>query len=226
MVNPWAYSDEHDLIDPGQPALPLLHDHRLEGAVPVPGHLDLDLPGGLGQHRLGPGPVADVGRVPVLGGTVLLMAQVLGHLLVQRGLQHALGELLEQPVRTGQGQALLLGQPDQLLGRQLLSRGLWLLLRTHNIQCRHHGTFPAELTAQRVGPETPLDPAATTPERQALARRADGAALVRRRNGRGVQPVPPRERPPPPAALRATLERHVAAETVGADCNTQDVSAA
>ncbi|HZJ05355.1 MAG TPA: IS256 family transposase [Nocardioidaceae bacterium] len=28
------------------------------------------------------------------------------------------------------------------------------------------------------------------------------------------------------AALRASLERHVAAETVGADCNTQDVSAA
>ena len=28
------------------------------------------------------------------------------------------------------------------------------------------------------------------------------------------------------AALRAALERHVAAETVGADCNTQDVSAA
>jgi putative transposase len=28
------------------------------------------------------------------------------------------------------------------------------------------------------------------------------------------------------AALRASLERHVAAETVGANCNTQDVSAA
>ncbi len=26
--------------------------------------------------------------------------------------------------------------------------------------------------------------------------------------------------------LRAALERHIAAETVGADCNTQDVSAA
>ena len=28
------------------------------------------------------------------------------------------------------------------------------------------------------------------------------------------------------AALRASLEQHVAAETVGPDCNTQDVSAA
>ena len=34
--------------------------HRLEGPRPVPGHLDADLAGALGQHRLGPGPVADV----------------------------------------------------------------------------------------------------------------------------------------------------------------------
>jgi hypothetical protein len=54
----------------------------------------------------------------------------------------ALGELLEQPVRPGQGQSLLLGQPDQLNSGKLLSRGLRLLLRTHNIQCRHHGTSP------------------------------------------------------------------------------------
>src|SRR3954454_20749486 len=32
-----------------------------------------------------------------------------------------------------------------------------------------------------------------------MARRADGAALVRGRHGRGVQAVPPRERPPAPA---------------------------
>ncbi len=38
------------------------------------------------------------------------------------------------------------------------------------------------------------------PQRQALARRADGAALVRRRHGRGEQAVPPRERTPPPAS--------------------------
>src|SRR5262249_37773127 len=35
-------------------------------------------------------------------------------------------------------------------------------------------------------------------KRQTLARRADGPALVRRRHGRGHQPVPPRQRPPPP----------------------------
>jgi hypothetical protein len=87
----------------------------------VAGDLELDLPSGVGEHRLGPGPVTHVGGVPVAGGTVLLMPQVLGHLLVQRRLQHVLGELLEQPVRPGQGQALLLSQPDQLLGRDLLS---------------------------------------------------------------------------------------------------------
>ena len=54
---------------------------------------------------------------PGAGRVVLLVPEVLGHLLVQRGLQHGLGELLQQPVRAGQRQALLLGQPDQLLRR-------------------------------------------------------------------------------------------------------------
>ena len=35
--------------------------------------------------------------------------QVLGHLLIQSGLEHRLGELLEQPVRAGQRQSLLPG---------------------------------------------------------------------------------------------------------------------
>jgi hypothetical protein len=94
---PVGIEREDDLIDPVEPALSLLHDHRLKGALPVARDVDLHMPGGLGQHRLGTGPVADVGRVPVLGGTVLLMPQVLGHLLVERGLQHALGELLGSP---------------------------------------------------------------------------------------------------------------------------------
>jgi hypothetical protein len=99
----------------------------------------------MGQHRLGPGPVADVGRLRALEDPVLLMPQVLGHLLVQRRLQDVLGELLEQAARSGQGQALLLGKPNQLLGRNLLSRRLGLLLGGHVAQCRsHHGTFPAD----------------------------------------------------------------------------------
>ena len=73
-------------------------------------------------------------------------------------LQQRLRELLEQPVRPSQGQPLLLGQTNQLLGSDLLSSRLGLLLRGHVVQCRHHhGTFPAD-NRQRVGPETPLDP--------------------------------------------------------------------
>ena len=40
------------LIDPGQPALPLPDDLRLERRGPVPPHVDLDMAGGVGQYRL------------------------------------------------------------------------------------------------------------------------------------------------------------------------------
>jgi hypothetical protein len=136
---------QHDLIDPGQPPLPLLDDLRLERAMPVARHLDRYLPAGLGQHRLGPGPVPHVPRL-VTGRAVLVMTEMPGHLLIQRRLQHRLGQLLQQPVRASQRHALLPGPGHQLLG-QLLLRGrlrLVLLPRCHIIQCRgHHGTFPA-----------------------------------------------------------------------------------
>ena len=121
---------QDDLIDPGQPPLPLLDDLRLERPVPVPGHLHLDLAGALGQHRLGPGPVTDVPRVRVRTA-VLLMPQVLGQLLVQRCFQHRLSQLLEQTVRPGQRQALLPGPPHHLLRRPLLSGRLPLGLLGH-----------------------------------------------------------------------------------------------
>lgn len=75
---------------------------------------------------------------------MFLITEVLGHLLVERSLEHRLGQLFEQPVGPGQRQALLLGQSDQL-DRSLRLCGLLshLLLR-HIIQCRHHGTFLAE----------------------------------------------------------------------------------
>jgi hypothetical protein len=85
---------QHDLIDTGQPPLPLAHDLRLECPGPVPRHLQLHLAAGLGQHRLRPGTVAHVPRLRVRRA-VLLMTQVLGQLLVQRGLDHRLGQLLE-----------------------------------------------------------------------------------------------------------------------------------
>lgn len=64
----------------------------------VPRDLDRDLARGVGQHRLGPGAVADVARTRRRGG-VLLVAQVLGHLLFQRRPEHLLGDRLQQPVR-------------------------------------------------------------------------------------------------------------------------------
>jgi len=136
---------QHDLIDPGQPPLPFPGDLRPGRAMPVAGHLDRYLPAGLGQHCLGPGPVPHVPRI-ITGRAVLVMTEMLGHLLIQRRLQHRLGQLLQQPIRAGQRHALLPGPGHQLLGQLLLRSRLRLVLlpRCHSIQCRgHHGTFPA-----------------------------------------------------------------------------------
>ena len=52
-----------------------------------------------------------------------------------------------------------------------------------------------------------LDLSRPRPQRQELARRADGAALVRRRDDRGRQAVPSRQRTPAPGARCATRWR-------------------
>jgi two-component system, OmpR family, sensor kinase len=54
---------QHRPINPGQPALPLLDDLRLERSRPIARHVNPDRPGGVGQDRLGPAPVADVAAV-------------------------------------------------------------------------------------------------------------------------------------------------------------------
>src|SRR3954447_5303812 len=64
-------------------------------------------------------------------------------------------------------------------------------------RCAAH-SGPDAAQHQRRGVDD-LDQPRPRPQRQAMARRADGAALVRGRHGRGVQAVPPRERPPAPA---------------------------
>jgi hypothetical protein len=71
---PAGIQRQHDLVDLGETPLTLLHDHRLEGTVAVSGDVELDLTRGVGQHRLRPGPVADVARLPILRGTVLVMS--------------------------------------------------------------------------------------------------------------------------------------------------------
>jgi len=103
VVSPPGVQGQDDLVDLAEATLPLLHDDRLEGALTITGHLEVDLARGVGQDRLAPGAVADVAGVPLARGPVLLVAEVLGHLLVQGRLQDGLGELLQQPVRPGQG---------------------------------------------------------------------------------------------------------------------------
>lgn len=88
-------------IDIGQPALPLPDDHRLERPVAVPGHVDLHIAERVGQQRLRPFPVPGVAPVAT-SRLVLVVAEALGHLLIQRGLDHRLGQRLEQTMRPGQ----------------------------------------------------------------------------------------------------------------------------
>ncbi len=88
---------------------------------------------------------------------MLVIAQVLGHLLVQRGLEHRPGQLLEQTVRARQRQALILRPADQLDSGQRLRRGpLRLLIATSfsvAVISRH---LPRQPTGRRVRPETPF----------------------------------------------------------------------
>jgi transposase InsO family protein len=76
---------------------------------------------------------------------------VLGHRLLQRGLEHRLGQLHEQPIRTRQRQTLVLGQAHQVRGL-LLGRLLGSFpVRCHTRQCRgHRRTLPASTRGGRV----------------------------------------------------------------------------
>jgi hypothetical protein len=114
---------QHDLIDPCEPSLALADDLRLERRLSVPRDLDLDRPD-LREHRLGACPVTAVAAVASCR-VVLLVAEVLAHLGVQRRLEHALGQLAQQPARADQLDVLL----SRLL-QQLLSK-LSLINRIH-----------------------------------------------------------------------------------------------
>jgi hypothetical protein len=106
------------LIEPVQPGLTLPHDPRSEAAVAVPRHLQLDA-ADLGQQHLAGHPVAAVAR-PAAGRVVLLIAEVFGHLLGQRPLQHRLRHLGQQAVRAEQLDPLRLRPGQQLIGQLLI----------------------------------------------------------------------------------------------------------
>jgi hypothetical protein len=125
------------LVDSGQPPLPLPDDLRLERARGVTRDLALDRPD-VGQHGLGPAPVAGVAAAPA-AGIVLLIAEVISDLTLQGRFQDPLGQLLQQPTLPGQLPPLRSGplhqHRDQLLighGRRLPGRGT--LDRLHGLQ--------------------------------------------------------------------------------------------
>lgn len=119
---------QYDLINTGQATLSFLDDLRVEAAVGVTGHLDLDGPD-LGEHRLGPGAVSGIAAATARW-VMLVITQVLGHLRVQRGLKHVLGQLIEQPVGADQFDSLFLR-----LRQQLLSQLPLIQFHRHRIEC-------------------------------------------------------------------------------------------
>jgi hypothetical protein len=133
--------------------LPLLHHLRLKRRVDVTGHVDLDR-ADLGQHRLRPHPVAGVGVVPA-DRIVLVVAQMLGHLFLERSLQDPLRELAQQPVPAHQVDTPGLGLRDQLLSHALLIQHrlgrLLLLCCCHVVQRVSHGLAP-------LGSDQPVPP--------------------------------------------------------------------
>jgi len=125
---PLCRERQYDLIDTSQPALTLLDDLWLERAVRIARYLDLDRPD-LGEHRLGPDAVTGVAAAPP-HRIVLVIAQVLGHLRIQRGLEHVLGQLVEQPIRANQFDSLFLRLRQQLLGKLPV-----IQFGSHGIEC-------------------------------------------------------------------------------------------
>ncbi|GGT57234.1 hypothetical protein GCM10010271_71200 [Streptomyces kurssanovii] len=91
MVRPFAASEM---------TLALLDDLRLEGAVAVARHGYLHR-ADVGKDRLGACAVAGVATV-LARWIVLVIAEVIGDLTFQGGLQQPLRQLLEQPALAGQ----------------------------------------------------------------------------------------------------------------------------
>jgi hypothetical protein len=110
----------HHLVDAGQTLLPLTHDLRLEGAVPVAGDRYLDR-SHLGEHGLAAGAVAGVAAV-LAGRVVLVMAEVVGEIAFQGGLQQPLGQLRQQPALACQPESLGLGPAHQLVDQLIVHR--------------------------------------------------------------------------------------------------------
>src|SRR5947209_4258425 len=86
---------QHNLIDVTKTTLPFLHNRRAKRALPIPGDSDLHLTHRVRDHRLRPTTIADIRRLAIRISVVLLVSEMLGHLLVQRGFQHGFREQLQ-----------------------------------------------------------------------------------------------------------------------------------
>lgn len=98
--HPLRIQRDDRLVEAGQAALMLAHDLRLKRPRPVPRDLDRHL-ADIGADRLRRHPVPRVRRTPTRR-IVPVIAQVLGHLDLQRGLQDLTGQRGQQTVVTGQ----------------------------------------------------------------------------------------------------------------------------
>ena len=110
----------HDLIHAGQPPLPCGDDFRLEAGIPVPRHADLHRPG-IGEHGLVPVPVAGIPAITARR-VILLIAQVIVELALQRALDDHLGQHAQQPALAGELQPARAGPLGQLAQQLLIGR--------------------------------------------------------------------------------------------------------
>jgi len=86
---------QHHVVNAGQPPLPFAHDLRLESARRIARNPHLDR-SDVGEHGLGPAAVTGV-PAATAGRIVLVVADVVSDLTVQRRLEDPLRELLQQP---------------------------------------------------------------------------------------------------------------------------------
>jgi hypothetical protein len=118
---PFRGQGNDHLAGSGEPPLPLGGDSRLEAGIAVPGYRDFHRPG-IGEHRLGPAPVAGIAAVPA-GRVVLAVAEVVVQLAFQRALDDHFRQPAQQPALAGQLQPAGAGPLGQLAQRLLIGRG-------------------------------------------------------------------------------------------------------
>jgi hypothetical protein len=117
---PFRRQRQDQLVDPRQAPSALADDLGLEAAVAVAGHVNPHRPD-LGQHRLAAVAVAGVPAIAA-HGVMLAVAEVVGQLAFQGGLDQPLGELGQQPTLPGQLQPAVAGLPDQPVQQLLVDR--------------------------------------------------------------------------------------------------------